>query len=352
MNDNRKLDELLNAYMDGQLTERHRTEVKRLLYNDPQMAQRLTALQKVRALVAALPTVHAPDQIVHQVREKLERRSITPSDTADFDRDAGARQLLWRRAISVAAIVALAVVLAAVIFTIVGPESPQKTHIVSENWMTDQIPMPESVGKKAALSGRTDQPPAAPAPLGSLTAAQDHQPAPPQNFTGRLELTTAMFSGVDAFVKRSLLDNGIVLIELPVSETQTGVYNLRCSRTALGSFMDDLATIWDKLDSATLAVATDKPDHNIIVENATAKQIIEIVTQTDMAKSIELAQNAAAMNALTRDLPQTTLAAKTDVESLPIPKPVMTSSEISPKSPAAPQPGEMINLAIQITSPQ
>ena len=352
MNDNRKLDELLNAYMDGQLTERRRTEVKRLLLHDPQIAQRLTALQKIRALVAALPTVHAPDQIIDQVREKLERRSITGSDTADFDQDEGARQLLWRRAISVAAIVALAVVLAGVVFTIVGPESPKKAQIVSENWMSEEIPMPESVREKAAPSSRIDQPPTAPAPAGSLTTAQDRQPALVQNLTGRLELTTAMFTGVDAFVKRSLVDNGIVLIELPVTETQTGVYNLQCSRTALRSFIADLATIWDKLDSVTLAVATAKPEQNIIVQNATAKQIIEIVTQTDVAKSIELAQNAAAMNAMTRNLPQTTLAAKTDVESLPIPKPVMTSSEISPKTPAAPEPSEMINLVIQINSLQ
>lgn len=344
MNDNRELDELLNAYMDGQLTERRRTEVKRLLQHDPQIAQRLTELQKIQALVAALPTVHAPDQITDQVSQKLERRSIAGSDTAAFDRNEGARQLLWRRAVSIAAIVALAVVLAGVVFTIVGPKSPKKVQIVSENWINNEIPLPESISTKPALTPTI--------PAGDLAAAAAQQPPSIQNFTGRLELTTAMFNGVDAFVKRSLVDNGIMLIELPVAETQTGVYNLRCSRTALDSFLADLATVWDKFDSVTLAVATGEPDHDIIVENATAKQIVEIVNQTDIAKSIELAQNIAALNAMTRNLPQTTFAVKTDVESLPIPKPVMTSSEIRPKTPGSLEHSRMVSLVIQIKVPQ
>jgi hypothetical protein len=347
MYDKNKLDELLNAYMDGQLNQRRRTEVKRLLQHDPEIAARLTELEKIRSLIAAVPVAEAPSELVENIKAKLERRSLIGSDSEDFDEHEGARQLLWRRALSIAAIVALTVVLAGVVFVIVGPQRQDSGQVVSQNWMTENIPMPDAINaiihKPSEDNIPSESEPAA-------VAAQE--PQLPEQFSGRLELKTTLFPGVDAFVKRALVDNGIMLIELPVPETEKGIYNLRCSRAALCSFMDDLATIWDKLDSVTLAVSTGRPDHDIIIENATAKQIVEIVNQTDIAKSIELAQNIAALNAITGNLPKTALTAKTDVESLPIPKPVMTSSEIKPKTQGAPEQADIVSLVIQIKTPQ
>ncbi len=355
MDDKKKLDELLNAYIDGQLNQRRQTEVKRLLQHDPEIAARLTELEKIRSLVAAVPVAEAPTGLVEDIKAKLERRSLVGSDSEDFDEHEGARQLFWRRAISVAAIVALAVVLAGVVFTIVGPESVDDRQVVSENWMNNEIPTPNSVQafrERIALHTSPEKPQRADANVassetGRATAALQ-EPTLPERFSGRLELNTALFTGVDAFVKHALVDNGIMLIELPVAETEKGVYNLRCSRTTASVFIADLATIWDKFDSVTLRVKTGEPGKDVVVANVTAKQINEIIAEADIGKSIELARNTAALNAMTINLPGTALAMDTEVNLLPIPKPVLTSGDTAPKTQDKVDETEMVNLVIQI----
>ena len=103
MYDKNKLDELLNAYMDDQLDERRRTEVKRLLQHDPEIEARLTELMKLRSLLAAVPAAEAPQDLVENIKTKIEQRSFTRPGVDYLDKTEGARQLLWRRAISIAA---------------------------------------------------------------------------------------------------------------------------------------------------------------------------------------------------------------------------------------------------------
>jgi hypothetical protein len=346
MYDKNKLDEMLNAYMDGQLTERHRTEVKRLLQHDRRIEARLIELKKIRSLLAALPAAKAPSDLVENVKTKIEQRSFTRPGADYLDKTEGARQLLWRRAVSIAAIVTLTVALAAVVYIIVGPQSSKEQHIVSENWINKEIPLPESFPTRGpahtppADTKSTVQPP---------TIAAVQQTPLPEQFTGRLELSTGFYTGVDAFIKRALVDNGITLIEMPMAQPEKGVYTLSCSRKTAELFIADLATIWDRFDSTTLQVDTGRPGRNVIIENVTAKQINEIIAQTDIAKSIELAKDTAAFNSVTRNLSGTMLAAGTEANSLTIPKPVLTSGETTAKKPDGGE-TETIKLVIQIKS--
>jgi len=346
MYDKNKLDELLNAYMDGQLTERRRTEVKRLLQHDREIAARLTEFRKIRSLLAAVPAAEAQHDLVENIKSKIEQRSFTRPGSDYLDKSEGARQLLWRRAISIAAIVTLAVALTAIVYTIVGPQSSEQKHLVSENWIHKEIPMPESITNK--LAANTSPADTKPSVQGPATVAIQKAPLPEQ-FTGRLELNTAFFTGVDAFIKRALVDNGITLIELPVAQSEKGVYSLSCSRNTAELFIADLATIWDKFNSTTLRVDTGRPGEDVVVANVTAKQINEIIAQTDVAKSIDLAKDTAAFNSVTRNLPNTMLAAGAEVNSLTIPKPVLTSGDTTPKKSDGGN-TETIKLVIQIKS--
>jgi anti-sigma factor RsiW len=350
MSDNRQLDELLNAYMDGQLTERRLTEVKRLLQHDIAVQNRLKELEKIRALVAALPREQAPADIVANVKQKLERRSLVASEMQDFDRDLGARHLLYRRLISAAAIIVLAIVLAGVIFVIVGPQPAPKNNITSANWNSRRVTTSTSL-RAAAKAAPNALPLHTETTIAAETAETRHAIAVPDYFSARLELTAVPSDALDAFIKRSLVDNGITLIQLPVRETHPGVYDLRCSRASLRSFLADLATIWDKFDSAALVVATADPARNVIVPDVTAKQIDEIVSQTNLARSIQLAQDIGALNAVAGPYAGTAIARGTNVESLPIPKPVLTSPDTTSKQVAAGEP-EMLSFVIQITAPR
>ena len=64
-NENNKIKELLNSYIDGELTEREKTEVLRLVSDDQQVARRLRELQKTQMLVGSLPRAEAPARIQH-----------------------------------------------------------------------------------------------------------------------------------------------------------------------------------------------------------------------------------------------------------------------------------------------
>ena len=354
MNDNKKLDDLLNAYMDAQLDQRKQTEVKRLLQHDPQIAERLAELEKLRSLVAALPVAEAPDTIVENVKAKLERRTLLGSDSKDFDEHEGAKHLLLMRAVSAAAIIALGVVLAGVVYTIVGPEPTGENYVVSENWIKEEIPMPEAfktIKEKASLQAAhaaKDRPGTNNTVTPMLADAEQAPTLKP--FRGKLELKTAMFNGVDAFVKRSLVDSGIMLIELPVSETYKGIYNVRCSRTTASLFVADLASIWDKFESATLYVETPQPDADVVVENIAAHQVDDIIAERNFEKAVTLAKNTAVLNAITANLPGTALAMDITVESLPIPKPVLTAGDNKPKTMTDIDETEMVEMVIHIIS--
>ena len=62
--ENQNTEELLNSYIDGELTEREKTEVQRLISHDAQVAQRLRELQKSKMLVSSLPRAKAPAKIL------------------------------------------------------------------------------------------------------------------------------------------------------------------------------------------------------------------------------------------------------------------------------------------------
>ena len=120
MKENVNIDELLNAFLDDELTRRQLAEVQRMLSHDRQVAQRLSELEKCRMLVNSLPIAEAPADILENVKASLETQ--TPLDTQPeySDQGRGARQLMMRKVLSAAAIVALVTVLGGVIYNIVA----------------------------------------------------------------------------------------------------------------------------------------------------------------------------------------------------------------------------------------
>ena len=114
MKEELSIDELLNSLIDGELTARQETEVRRLIDNDPQIAQRLQQLQKCRMLMSSLPAVEAPAQISDHIKVMLEARAQRDEQTPIQKDRAGTRNLLPQRILAVAAMIGLVVVLTAV----------------------------------------------------------------------------------------------------------------------------------------------------------------------------------------------------------------------------------------------
>lgn len=224
MKENPDIDELLNSFLDGELTDRERTEVQRLISHDAEISKRLCELQKCKALVGSLPFAEAPAGMAEQIKALVERKGFAV-EQRDFERREGARQLLFRKVVAAAAMIGLVAILGAVIYSIVAPESV---------------------------------PPAA-------------------GFRGRLELKTSNPAAVDSFIKKAIEDNGLKYSS-PGSRGDKTVYSLSCSREGLNLLLADLDNIWERFDSATLFVETKTPGKEVVVDGVSAEQIANLIT--------------------------------------------------------------------------
>lgn len=231
--ENQNIEELLNSYIDGELTERENTEVQRLTSHDTQVAQRLRELEKSKTLISSLPRVKAPARILEGVKASLGTEILSLESTWNeetFDHRLGVRHLMFRKVLAAAAMIGLVAILSGVIYTIVAPE-------------------PEL------------------------------RPAPPAvAFDGRLELKTGAPGTVNTFISNLIEDKGLSNYINIESKRGTHVYNVTCSRENLNTLLAGLGDVWNKFDSATLFVETKTPGKQVVVDDVSTKQIMNLIT--------------------------------------------------------------------------
>lgn len=209
--ENQNIEELLNSFIDGELTEREETKVQRLISHDAEAARRLRELRKSKILVSSLPHAEAPAQILENVKVSLEigtqsaerARSEEPSDSR-----TGARHLMFRKVLAAAAMVGLVAILGSVIYTIVTPEPDSNIAV------------------------------------------------PAVAFDGRLELKTDALRTVNTFIDNAIEAKGLSDSIKLTSQGNKRVYSITCNQEDLNSLLADLATIWERCDSKTLFVNT------------------------------------------------------------------------------------------------
>lgn len=71
MKDEAHINNLLNGYIDDELTTRQQTELKRLLLNDPELAGRLDKMQRCQQLVKMSPEEKAPADMLDRVKSAV-----------------------------------------------------------------------------------------------------------------------------------------------------------------------------------------------------------------------------------------------------------------------------------------
>jgi len=206
--ENPNIEELLNGYIDGELTEREVAEVQRLISHDKKVAQRLRELQTSKILVSSLPRAEAPARILDNVKASLEAEAV--SDERAWSEEpsggrVGVRHLMVRKFLAAAAMIGLVAILGSVVYTIVAPP--------------DSHPIP---------------------------------PVPEVAFNGKLELKTDTLSTVNTFIDRLIEEKG--LSDSISIESQGGkrVYSLTCSQEDLNLVLAGLTDVWEKCNSTTL----------------------------------------------------------------------------------------------------
>ena len=294
---NEHIDELLNSYIDGELTADQQAEVERLIDRDAIIAQRLLQFQRCRILVASMPHAEAPASVLEGVKASLAGRSLPSEEQPAYEEQAGKKYVLLRKVLAAAAMIALAAVLSAVIHRMLPPQN---------------------------------------APEGTATRV-----VAASGFSGRLELNTSSLNAVDAFIK-SPIDNNNDLSASTNSEGRQSrrIYSLECTSQGLNSLLADLDNIWSELDSATLFVNTENFGVQTVVDAVTTRQIAKIAGQDSSERRIELATDFAVLNNMAENLPDKEIRVAIEAgdpsltQQWRMLKPVLTSNQKEVKKPA------------------
>ena len=337
MSEDFNIDELLNGFIDGELTARHQTEVQRLIKHDAQIEERLHELEKCKMLVGSLPRAEAPAGMAERVRASVSTGAPPVPQIEYFDRGKGSRHLLVRKLIAAAAMIGLVAVLAVLVYTIVAPEDVPEKSVVSEDWHRPvrKIEMPKPEPTTVAVVEESDVEPR----------------LAPGDFDPMLELKTTDLIAVDAFINRSIEDNGLLDYVTAKTYKDKKIYTLGHSAEQLGALLADLDSIWVRFDSARLFVETGRFAERVMIDAVSTEQIAEILEQDDTGR-IELAKDFAALNKMVELLPGREILAAIDSEGpdlITIPRPVLTSKQEAIKEPEGQaEAGEKIHLSIVV----
>jgi hypothetical protein len=329
MKENQNIEELLNSFIDGELTDRQQTEVQRLISHDTQIEKRLRELEKCKLLVGSLPHAEAPAGMLEEITASVERRTLFGGPVERFDEREGARHLLFRRVLAAAAMIALVAVMGGVIYTIIAPESGPKQPVIAKDW-------PEPVkGFEVTVVEK---------PIAETGPAE-------RGFSGRLELKTDALVAVNSYISKAIEDNGLLVETNPDAEEDESIYFLSCSREGLGLFLNDLGYAWSRFDSATLFVETAEVGRQVAVDEVSAEQVDEIVNQDSFNRRVKVAKDFAVLNSIAKLVPGKEVLAAIDGgrgDLITIPKPVLTSNEKATEKPAGQTRGGEVHLTIVV----
>ncbi len=114
--------ELLSAYLDGELNPAQAEKLQRRLTQEEQAKALLDDLKKVSAMIGALPREKAPAFLAEEVQQEIERAALLSKAPAAAE-SAGRNHLLLRKLAAVAAMVMLLGAIGTIIYSILGKES-------------------------------------------------------------------------------------------------------------------------------------------------------------------------------------------------------------------------------------
>jgi len=205
-----RIDELLNSYIDGELTTGQHTEVEDLIDRDATMARRLRQLRQCKTLLGALPRAEAPPTVLEGVKASLAERTFQTGRSVS---EAGIQKKSprVRRVLAAAAIIGLAAVLTTVMRPLLTERPPSEQPFIAETIEGTQ------------------------SPLKILT---------PREFSGTLELKTSDLVAVSASVQKAI--EGIHRFETirPERREDRRIYTLSCRQEELKSLLTDLEPVW------------------------------------------------------------------------------------------------------------
>ena len=312
---NPKIEELLNSYIDDELSADERSEVQRLVRENHTIAQRLRQIERCKSLVNSLPPAEPPAEVVAGIKQLLRNHSANTSKSTHIETRRGARHLFVRHVLAASIIIGLVGIFGAVVYKIVGPEETI-TPIVAVQLAPTVKPIASPVATKPEETKKT----VAVAAVENTTSIGLYS----------LQLQTADFTAVDAYVNKLLEESPWLKYEATKDQPGKSAYRILCSTGGLEAMMSDLATVWSKFDSTTLIVRTDNVGQYVTVTSVKPEQIADIARQDTIDNRVKLAKNFAVLNSVSQIMSEEKMLALTDhslSDLTTIPKPVLTSGD-------------------------
>lgn len=306
------MNEMLNAYMDGELEARQTIEFKRLLENTPELRAQLRVLKNTRNLLHHLPREEAPEELAHQVRSLLERKALFgEGGTGQTSKRVGA--LLFQKIRAVAAVLALGAVLSLLVYSIVAP--------------VDSDP------GEGGSSGDV-------APLASIQGP----------VRGKLELVCTSMPNVDSFLMRSVQFNDLSSCVQKEDLVDQRLFYVSCDREDIKALLSDLSSVWHQFDETAFYVNTGELGDMIRIDGASVSQVASLINEQDAGKRIEHARLESVRNSMRNMTASGSMMAameeKITMPNMP-PRPMLTSGEPNRTGKSeSPKAGDRVELTI------
>ncbi len=286
------IDRLLNSYIDGELPAKQLAEVQRLLAGNRKLAQRLEDIRKCSTLLQTVPFVEAPAEVKHNIKTAVQKRILLSRKPQAVAAPSGIRHLMLRKALTAAAMFALVAVLAAVVYTIMGPQRGGEGPVAEST--------PVRTPDASDVVARTP------------------------DVEARLELTTSAFVEAAASINRAVRDTALDEF-VNIDRMRAGAtYVFNCPHGKLADLFERLSTDWPKFDSSRLVLKADVPTNQIEVSGIEAGQINQILAQRSEQRRIRAARYFAMSNGTPDAGSDDQNADVPDWENMTIPQPVLT----------------------------
>jgi len=310
------IDELLNGYIDGELSTRQTVELKRLINHDPEITKKLQRLQRTKKIISALPKVTAPAHIFKDVKLRLGEKIPVSEPLPAFSQrpeEKKALPVFYKRVLAAAAVIALLAGVIGIVSTMIAPQDTAQMPVVLDDVPPPEQPMSESIQPvdPVVLARRTDA---------------------PDTFNGKIILTTDSLLPLDAFLNRTIVELGLLPITEIYSEKNRSVFDIHCRYDQAKTLLAQLGTVWHKCESKTLYLYKEQFPDYVTVENVSPQQILQIADLNTLDEQIKVAGQFNTLNNVESSLTDRSLMAALNQQrfSFSIPRSFLTSVQVPP----------------------
>ncbi len=322
------IEELLSNYIDDELTDRDRNEVKRLIAHDVDIKRKFEQLREIKMLLNLAPTSQAPDYIFENVKSQIERKVLLGDYQHSHQKQAetGRKHLVLRRILTTAAMLVLVAALAWVIMDIMVPTSDNAVPVATNRLKAEKKVLYEK-------------------PAFANYAVERTIP-----FYAKLELTTTKAATIDKFISKIILNTDMFdMITSVDRQSNTIRYSISCPRPDVTRLLMHMAPAWNQCENVQLSVPGEAVDSFITIDNLSTSQAMAIFDVDQPQRRSETVKEMAVLNRMIQSSEYRKLFAfdKGTAGTLFSPsKPVLTTARRTGTPMPRSQTAEIVNLTI------